>query len=203
VQVVVDESKIFKEIVVSRRDCTSSCCSGLKRESDSKDASAKKAVVRMRHMPALLRELPPRSISGLSTAVPPLLPPAEFFRIFNGSTATADAERDGCGMMFSSVAHIPYIDEVPSAWTAGRRDVNQSRFVMWDKGGTDTLFSLWNDGIRPPLLHHSITCIYNENCLPAHPVAQGCVYTATSLGAILAPPLPPVTHSAREVLLGT
>jgi hypothetical protein len=75
--------------------------------------------------------------------VPRRLPINELLRIFNGSAAHADA---GCGLLFSSVAHIPFIDELPSAWTGLRRDVNASNFVMWDQGGTDTLFSLWKDG---------------------------------------------------------
>jgi hypothetical protein len=41
------------------------------------------------------------------------------------------------------------VDELPSAWDFGRRDVNRSSFVMWDKGGNDLLFSLWRDGAHP------------------------------------------------------
>ena len=192
---------MFKELAVSRRVCPSACCSGLKRELSGKDARAKSTGLRMRYLDALLRELPPRSISGLSTAVPATVPPAEFIRIFNGT------EGDRSGMMFSGVAHIPYIDELPSAWTLGRRDVNHSSFVMWDKGGSDTLFSLWKDGApprpTPPHPLHPSKCIHTGNTLLTRSLAQGCVYTATSLGATLTPPLLLVTRSAREGLSST
>ncbi len=108
----------------------------------------KAAGGRMRRASALLRELPPSSICGSATAVPRRLPIDEFLRIFNGCAANADTQS---GLMFSGAAHIPFIDELPSAWTGLRRDVNYSHFVMWDKGGSDTLFSLWKDGISPAL----------------------------------------------------
>jgi hypothetical protein len=98
----------------------------------------------MRHLPAFLRELPPRSIAGLATGVPRVIPSDEFFRIFNGSAG--DKQDSGFGLLFSSVAHIPFVDELPSAWNFGRRDVNRANFIMWDKSGNDVLFSLWKDG---------------------------------------------------------
>ena len=100
----------------------------------------------MRNTPSLLRELPPGSICGRSSSVPRSLPIGQFLRMFNGCDAAADA---GCGLLFSSAAHMPFIDELPSAWTGLRRDVNMSNFVVWDKGGSDMLFSLWKDGSFP------------------------------------------------------
>jgi hypothetical protein len=147
---VVEQSKAFNDVVISRRACKSSCCVGLKRDAFGKAASAKASGARMRNTSALLRDLPPHSIHGVSTAVPRRLPINQLLRIFNGSAARADA---GCGLLFSSVAHIPFIDELPSAWTGLRRDVNASNFVMWDQGGTDTLFSLWKDGQSAPHAH--------------------------------------------------
>ena len=122
----------------------------------------------MRTLKALLRELPPGSIRGDRntknyTAVPHVMPFDEFSRIWNGWNCCGEkdigAVGEGFGLQYSSVAHIPFIDQLPSAWNAGRRDVNRSSFIMWDKSGEDTLFYLWRDGLpRPPLTtRHSNT----------------------------------------------
>ena len=136
-------------MMLSRRGCKGLCCAALKRKSYISGPAAQAPGVRLRHVPALLRELPPSSIRGLTTAAPRLLPPRDFFRIFNGSPG--DRANPCCGLQFSPVAHIPFVDELPSAWDFGRRDVNRSSFVMWDKGGNDLLFSLWRDGAHPAL----------------------------------------------------
>jgi hypothetical protein len=124
---LADESRAFKDILISRSACKCLCCSGLKRDSLGKPAAAKTTGQRMRNTPSLLRELPPGSICGRSTSVPRSLPIGQFLRMFNGCDAAADA---GCGLLFSIAAHLPFTDELPSAWTGLQRcEYVQLRYV--------------------------------------------------------------------------
>jgi hypothetical protein len=128
----------------------------------------------------------------------------------------------GFGLQFSGVAHIPFIDELPSAWTGGRRDVNRSTFVMWDKSGEDTLFSLWKDGSphhhsphsSPPpsplsccsaTRHSSAPCVVfvYPSDTPPSPLfpptpAQASECTASSPAATTMAAPPSATRSARK-----
>lgn len=182
-------------MVVSRYGCRDPCCSRLKRKSVFGNSGAKSLRHCMRYSAAILRELPPRSLACFDTAVPRLIPSKKHFCLLGGSAVD---KRDACfGLQFSCVAHVPYIDELPSAWSFGRRDVNRANFVMWDKSGGDVLFSLWRDGtaLRHAVLMHRARWLYMPQRL-TH--AQVCAFTATLLAATwTAPPLPAIP-SARK-----
>jgi hypothetical protein len=154
----------------------------LKRRPFISDSGAKAPRFRLRNLPAFLRELPPRSIAGLATAVPSLIPSGEFFRILNGPAG--DQQHSGFGLQFSTVAHIPFVDEVPSAWNFGRMDTNRASFVMWDKAGSDSLFSLWKDGTFPACCILRTVTFNNSVVLSPK---QGCACTATLLAATWTP----------------